>query len=193
MRCLGEDGFGPTVHWTLHNSVKIVSTIITGLRSKPLSRLVAGYMINLPFQFHLFQETVIKFHDCLPAQQTAGLNKVQNTIQDNNVNNSGPVKGFRCRENHFLRECPVVACKKCAGQHNSMECRVHREKLVGTKCSLRGHTTRAHFGPVTKKITTNHLEPAESNVFTCGPGPAAATFFLDGAFNIGHSGKNSFV
>ena len=59
-------------------------------------------------------------------------------------------------------------------------------ELVCTKCILRGHTTKAHFNPV-KKITANHLEPAdETCMFTCGPGySVAATSFLDGAVNIG--------
>ena len=42
------------------NSLLIVSTVINGLRSKQLSQLVAGYMVNLPFQFHLFQDGTVK-------------------------------------------------------------------------------------------------------------------------------------
>ena len=65
---------------------------------------------------------------------------------------------------------------------------ISKEKLVCTKCSIRGHTTKAHYGLVTKKISTNLLEPAEesSSVFTCSPGDAA-TSFLDGTVNIGQT------
>ena len=58
LRCPREDGIGLAVCWTLHNSLNIVSRVITGLRSKPLSQLVVRYMTNLPLQFHLFQEKI---------------------------------------------------------------------------------------------------------------------------------------
>ena len=148
VRNLGEDGFIPAVCWTLHNSLKIVSTVINDLKSKPLTQLVAGYIINLPFQFRMFQERVIQFHAHLPAQQ-AGVNTVQNNrSMVINTNNSETIKCYCCGDNHYIRECPVVVCMRCPGKHDSAECRVPRNKLVCTKCSLRGHTTRAHFGPV---------------------------------------------
>ena len=74
------------------------------------------------------------------------------------------------------------------------DCTLPKEKLVCTKCNLRGHTTKAHYGPVTKRVSTNILEPGEgsSSVFTCRPGDAA-TSFLDGRVNIGQTGSTSFV
>ena len=85
IRCLGKDGFGPAVRWTLNNTQKIVQTVISGLRSKQLSQLVAWYMINLPYQYHVFQETILQFNSRIPAQQNAVINQV------NNLNNDGPV------------------------------------------------------------------------------------------------------
>ena len=56
MRYLDEENIGPAVHQTLHDSLKIVSTVISDLRSKLSPQVVAGYMINLLSQFHLFQK-----------------------------------------------------------------------------------------------------------------------------------------
>jgi len=189
IRCLGEDGFGPAVRWTLNNALKIVQTVISGLRSKPLSQLVAGYMISIPFQFHMFQDTVLQFHTRIPSQHP-----LANSNQVNVLDNERPIRCFRCDGGHYVKECPIKMCRKCSGQHDVRECNMPKEKLVCTKCSIRGHTTKAHYGPVTKKVSTNILEPAEvsSSVFTCSPGNAA-TSFLDGTVNIGQTGNSSFV
>jgi len=189
IRCLGEDGFRLAVRWTLNNFLKIVQTVISGLRSKPLSQLVAGYMISIPFQFHVFQETVLQFHTRIPSQHA-----VVNSNQVNVLNNKRPVRCFRHEGGHYLKECPILMCRKCSGQHDFKDCTLPKEKLVCTKCSICGHTTKAHCGPVTKKVSTNILQPAEgsSSLFKCSPGDAA-TSFLDGTVNIIQTGGNSFV
>ena len=96
--------------------------MISGLRSKPLSQLVAGYMISILFQFHVFQETVLQFHVRIPSQHA-----VVNLNQVYVLNNERPVPCFRCEGGHYVKECPILMCRKCSGQHDFKDCTLPKE------------------------------------------------------------------
>ena len=96
----------------------------------------------------MFQEAVLQFHTRIPSQ-----NAVVNSNQVNILNHDGPaVRCFRCGGGHYVEECPILMCRKCSGQHDFKDCTLLKEKLVCTKCNLRGHTTKAHYGPLTKRV-----------------------------------------
>ena len=98
VRQTGEDAFGLSSNWTNNNATTVLNVIITGVRNKPLSSLIATYIILMPVNFSTIKQHIVQFEGRVQPTPRTEIN----ALNARNDSKAQKTVCFRCSGEHLI-------------------------------------------------------------------------------------------